>query len=248
MTGNEMKHKIKRLIRCLSKDYTELNNLRLPKRRSNQGLSDNTIYLKETESQIDELKKYAPEEALKILDFGSGQGRLLNGLIYTNTNFEEYVGIDIDADSVEWCLRNLKYEKNISFVWYNQINARYNPAGKPVESLPIKNSSYNIIFANSVFSHLTESDARRFAKLLRKAISDTGVFYLTAFTEVDVPNVEENPDGYMGAFNDTSPLHRVRFDKDYFIDIFQSEGWVLCSYHQNGIERTGQSTILLKPR
>jgi SAM-dependent methyltransferase len=242
-----MKNIAKKILSCFANDYVDFQGIRLPKRRSNQGLTSSKVYMLETERQIRAFDAEFNSELGSILDFGCGQGRLLNGLIYTKTKFVDYVGMDVDALSIQWCLKNITYNQNIAFLWYNKGNERYNKSGQSFNKIPLEKNYFQLVFSNSVFSHLTDTDVRLYAKLLREVIADSGMLYLTAFTEEEVPNVEENPDGYMGAMDDKSALHRVRFNKNYFINIFIKEGWDLVLYKQNAIARTGQSELFFRP-
>lgn len=240
-----MRIALKTIINFLNRDYIEFKGLKLPKQRSNQGLASNDLYISETVAQISKFVSKSDAASSYILDFGCGQGRLLNGLVYEEIPFGQYAGIDVDSRAISWCINNLSYPNNVSFTWYNKNNERYNKAGKEINSLPVTKEHYTHIFSNSVFSHLNEIDVRLYAKLLRECLVLNGMLYLTAFTEENVPNCEENPVGYFGEKN-TSRLHRVRFNKDYFLEIFTSHGWQVEGYYQNGIERTGQSEIFLK--
>ena len=226
-------------------EYETYRGLRLPVRRSNQGMSNNATYLEETAAQVGAFLGKG-DDSIRLLDFGSGQGRLLNGLMSGGIKFAEYVGVDVDAKSLGWCIRNLTYDRDIAFVWYNQSNARYNREGESYDGLPVKDGYFSHVFSNSVFSHLDEGDVIKYAGLLRGAVPEGGRLYLTAFTEEGVENFAENPDGYMGASGNTSPLHRVRFNKEYFISIFEERGWALDEYRQNGIARTGQSELVFR--
>lgn len=223
-------------------DYVEFKGLHLPVSRSNQGLSDNETYLNDTIKQINTAFDCNLSDKC-VLDFGCGQGRLLNGFQYTSQMPNEYVGIDVNPKSIAWCVQNLSYQANITFVWYNQLNDRYNTHGLRRKNLPLKNNYFDLIFANSVFTHLNLEDTIMYAKLLQKCAKNEARLYLTAFTEIDIGPVAINPDGYMGAFKDTSPLHRVRYNKYDFIAIFEKAGWTLEKYKQNSIGRTGQSEL-----
>lgn len=44
--------------------------------------------------------------------------------------------------------------------------------------------------------------------------------YVTAFIEEDVPQIEENPEGYLDRHS-VGPLHRVRYERAFFIDLFE---------------------------
>jgi len=234
--------KVKQL---LGFEYESYRGLRLPVRRSNQGMSDNATYLDETAKQLGGYLGKGGDDVV-LLDFGCGQGRLLNGMMHGQVGFGEYVGVDVDPASLGWCVRHLTYDRNIAFVWYNQANARYNASGESYDGIPVKDGYFTHIFSNSVFSHLDEADVIKYAGLLRGCVSKGGRFYLTAFTEEGVEDFAENPEGYMGQRANGTPLHRVRFNKDYFISIFTTRGWEVEEYRQNGIARTGQSELVFR--
>jgi len=238
----------KKIAHLLSKGYLSHNGVRLPLLRSNEGLFSNEKYLSETISQINSLKRYSSLDEARILDFGSGQGRLLNGMMYSGVNFADYTGVDIDPVSVNWCIKNLQYNKNISFIWYNKKNERYNASGLNIECLPVRENYYDVVFSNSVFSHLNDIDVMLYSRLLYSTVREGGTLYLTAFTEEGVDDFEENPAGYLGKTSEGTPLHRVRFNKDYFVNIFINAGWELINYRQNAIARTSQSEIVFSKK
>ena len=236
---------ILKLKHLLGIDSERYQGLVLPTRRSNQGMSSNRTYLDETAAQLASFLGKGGDD-VKLLDFGCGQGRLLNGIMHGGIAFDEYIGLDVDPKSLAWCVSNLAYDRNIAFVWYNQANARYNAAGESYDGMPVKDGHFTHVFSNSVFSHLDESDVVKYARLIRASVANGGRFYLTAFTEEGVEPCVENPDGYMGGSSGDTPLHRVRFNKDHFIDIFTAAGWTLEEYRQNGIARTGQSELVFR--
>lgn len=225
-------------------DHVSYGGLRLPKRRSNEGLQDDAKYLEETAKQIRSVSSRLSGSA-RVLDFGCGQGRLLNGLVHDRIRIAEYVGIDVDAEAISWCVRNLDYDVfDISFVWYNQANRRYHATGTEYAKVPVPENRFDLAFSNSVFSHLDAADAAKFAAQLRPLLRPDGRLYLTAFTESGVDACTVNPPGYLGKATDNTPLHRVRFNRDFFCGLFLRAGWELLEYRQSAIARTGQSEII----
>lgn len=222
-------------------------NLNLPVKRSNEGLQDDATYLNSAADQIGRIAKWLPADGT-IVDFGCGQGRLLNGLLYTETSFGGYCGVDIDKDAIAWCVTHLSYPSvNASFIWYNGNNARYNADGIAVPDIPSSDNAASVIFANSVFSHLEPEDVSRYADILKRKLTSGGAFYLTAFVEEGVEPVAYDPKGY---YDDgptpRRPLTRVRYEKEHFLSLVTSAGLKLVEYHQNGIARTGQSELIFQ--
>ena len=61
-------------------------------------------------SAIEQIEMLLHEKLLdkntELLDFGCGQGRLLNGLEYLKVKIIQYMGIDTDEISINWCSYN----------------------------------------------------------------------------------------------------------------------------------------------
>jgi SAM-dependent methyltransferase len=237
--GKERKNKKK-------KSFVEFEGLRLPNRRSNFGLNSEEAYIKSATDQIERIRPYISSGS-RILDFGSGQGRLLNGLVHLGVDIGHYVGADIDARSVAWCVGNLGYPgKNVTFVWYNYKHERYNTEGHGKLDLAVPDNYFDLVFSNSVFSHLADADTDQYAAVLFEKLKPGGVAYLTAFLESDVEPVSENPEGYHpGGTNTGTALLRVRYEKDYFMEKFVRAGFKLQAFTYQGVERSQQSEVIL---
>ncbi|WP_020397065.1 class I SAM-dependent methyltransferase [Thiolinea disciformis] len=209
-------------------DSVFYKNIFLPKKRSNQGLNDNDLYIESTKEQIGLIKEfYEFNESSKILDFGCGQGRFVNGLNFYHIDFLSYIGLDIDIYSIAWCEKWLANEK-VNFIYWPAYNARYNTNAEKIEKLPFKNNFFDLIFLNSVFSHMLTNDIIFYLRDFRKKIQSNGIIYLTAFIENDVSNCEENPDNYLGSLPDHNKvLLRVRYNKNYIFDIFEQSGFTI---------------------
>lgn len=223
-------------------------NLNLPIRRSNEGLNSNENYVISAIEQINHLKTLGllkPED--KILDFGSGQGRFANGLIYSKSKIGEYFGIDTDSDSVNWCKRFLlpyAPKEKFHFLHLNSYNARYNTRAKGLRPLPFIENQFDLIFLNSVFSHMNMVDIEFYLAEFNKLLNNNGRIYLTAFVETNVPDMEENPPNYIA--DSSGPLHRVRYDKSYFFRKVEEAGFSVESFFHQHILRAKQSVLILK--
>lgn len=100
-----------------------------------------------------------------VLDFGCGYGRMAR-LMYRFTNSERFFAVDPWDKSIEIC-REAGLETNF-FV------SDYLP-----ESLPVGQTKFDLIYAFSVFTHLSERAALTSLRTLRKYISDTGMLAIT---------------------------------------------------------------------
>lgn len=100
----------------------------------------------------------------ELLDFGCGCGRILRffGLYIANWRLH---GADVDAEAVKWC------RKNLTFASFEKV---------PVfPKLPHSDTSFEAIYAFSVFSHLPESAQLAWLRELRRVAKPGCVLVLT---------------------------------------------------------------------
>ncbi len=222
-------------------------NIYLPVRRSNEKLADDDIYINSALSQIDSLRQYLElNKTTRIIDFGCGQGRFANGLILKFSDLKHYIGIDTDADAIKWCKRWIeRYHPNFQFHCIPAHNARYNPSSPPRQQLMLRENGFHLAFLNSVFSHMLTEDVKFYLGEMNKLLIPGGIIYTTAFVEESVPEIEENPDGYLNE-NCVGRLHRVRYEKHFLLNLFKMVGFDLINFEYQGIQRTGQSIIVAR--
>jgi SAM-dependent methyltransferase len=87
----------------------------------------------------------------------------------------KYTGMDVTADSIIWCQKNITSRyPNFQFLHADLYNKRYNPTGRYLAkdyTFPFEKESFDFIFLTSVFTHLLPDDAtnylREVARLLR---------------------------------------------------------------------------------
>jgi SAM-dependent methyltransferase len=113
----------------------------------------------------------------RLLDAGSGYGRLALGLM--STGFEgSYVGFDILERHVLWCRQNLTtYDKRYLFKHLDVRNDRYNPTGTgdpATTPFPITSGSKDVAALFSVFTHLYEPEIRHYLAELRRVLAPGG--------------------------------------------------------------------------
>ena len=221
-------------------------NLFLPNFRTNEALKNNETYISSATEQIDFLiKKCKLKRDSIFLDFGCGQGRMLNGLKYLKLSIKKYVGVDTDLKSINWCKKWLKtYSAESEFICLPAYNHRYNKNAKGLTELPFKKNHFDIIFLNSVFSHMLIKDIDFYLKEFYKVITKNGFVYLTAFIEENVSSIKENPKNYIAP--SVGRLHRVRYEKKFFFDLCEKSGFKIDFFLHHGISRTKQSILVLK--
>jgi ubiquinone/menaquinone biosynthesis C-methylase UbiE len=174
----------------------------------------------------------------RILDIGCGAGRFLTGLLATYGRVNEYVGLDVRKQLIDWCRKAFDDRSygNIRFEWINKFNARYNRTGEPVSQgieLPIDSRSFDFVILYSVFSHMTVEDTRAYLFEVARALDANGHCLCTAFVEDDVPAWEENPVGYLGKMW-KRPLHCALFNKALFEGLIGEAGLKIVAVHRPG--------------
>ena len=224
----------------------KFKNLFLPDNRSNENLNDNSLYLVSSVQQVNHLIDYCKlNHKTRLLDFGCGQGRLFNGITYLDIKYKKYVGIDTNLISIKWCKKWLSRYSNVGFfIHLPAYNARYNKTAGEKSSIPFPKKSFDLIFLNSVFSHMLTNDIIFYLNDFNRILSKSGIVYLTAFIEKNVPNVEENPENYIG--NSSGRLHRVRYEKNFFCSLVKDAGFSIKYFLHQEIERTKQSVLIIE--
>jgi SAM-dependent methyltransferase len=219
----------------------------LPRNRSNEELDDDNRYANSAIELVEALSKYTTiGSQTRILDFGSGQGRLATGLFLTKSRFASYVGIDTNKGSIEWCKRWISGKRfRTQFIHLPGKNERYNPNATELLALPSDIGQFDIIFLNSVFSHMMPADVKFYLKEFSIALREGGLVFMTAHIDEHVQNVEENPIDYLGR-ESVGALHRVRYEKEYFTQMVRDAGFNNITFSHRAFERTGQSIVTAK--
>lgn len=165
-------------------------------------------------------------KASRILDVGSGYGRLAIGLLELNIN-TYYLGVDVHQGAVRWCSENItSCNKNYEFKHTNVKNDRYNPRGNNLEahfSFELE-ENFDLIYLYSVFSHMLERDMIIYLNALKSVLAPKGKLYFTTFVKADSHQVTYNPKGVIksGCFG---PLHVVLYNKTYLESLIDQLGW-----------------------
>jgi len=121
----------------------------------------------------------------RVLDIGCGVGRVAAPL--TRVLKEgSYAGFDVVPDSIHWCQRRItRRHPNFTFQLADIRNQMYNPTGQVSAAefrFPYEDASFDLAFANSVFTHLRPVETARYlsesARVLRAGGRLVGTFFL----------------------------------------------------------------------
>lgn len=183
-------------------------------------------------------------EQSALLDWGCGAGRLAVGVRERFGRVRDYHGVDIQPDLIGWAQANLA-APGFRFTCLDVSNERYNPDGSTDRTIGADPGSVDVLYAYSVFSHMTDEDTAAYLGLIAAALTRTGRAMVTCFVEEGVPDWEENPPGY-GPLDWKGRLHCTRFDRRHFEELVAAANLAVDRFVY-GRETDGQSQYVLRP-
>jgi len=167
----------------------------------------------------------------RLLDLGSGYGRLAIGLL--SSGFRgRYVGLDIQKRPIAWCRRHLTpfTERRFRFVHLDVRSGRYNPRGAIAPTdirFPVRRDSQDCVAVFSVFTHMYEADIRRYLREIRRVLTSDGIAVTTWFVYDDarLPAATSEETTVFPMVNEinavtrysepTDPLRAIAYDEDH---------------------------------
>lgn len=119
------------------KEYVKLSGNIIPssdRRSCGPEFKDDDFYLKSAEEEANRLINYFQcTQQSRVLDVGCGQGRLPIGILRVLGDIN-YIGIDVDQRSIEWCKRYIEPDHpSFKFKHLNLYNERYNINGIKID-------------------------------------------------------------------------------------------------------------------
>lgn len=193
-------------------------------RRGNEHLRDDSQFLTSARNSVELLREVGLKPSSRVLDFGCGPGRVAIGLIQSGWFDGSYVGVEVVAKQVEWCIAEISSRHPAyRFVYVDAQNDRYNPDGRHERQLPVDDGEVDMFFAFSVFSHMRGNETLAYLREVRRALSEEGRAYITAFVQDDVPPETENPD-WFGRQSWSGDLHCVLYSTARIHDLISESG------------------------
>jgi len=152
-----------------------------------------------------------------ILDFGCGCGRVMRH--WQSVDGPSFCGTDYNPALVDWCTNNIPYARfSVNDLW---------------PPLDYEDSSFDLIYALSVFTHLPEELQRPWVEEMARVLTPGGVLLLTVHGshylkelspeeqesflrgELVVREIEQAGSNVCGAYHPSSYLQRGAFG-EYF--------------------------------
>jgi SAM-dependent methyltransferase len=167
------------------------------------GTADADWFLRSGRAAYDAIAAHVPlQQVDSVLDFGCGCGRVTR---YWTGFRGSVAGSDVSARAVEWCRANLGFARF-------ETNALEPP-------LVFADDSFDLVYALSVFTHLTEELQSAWRDELRRVLLPGGLLLVTTHGAAYAPRLDEE--------------ERARFDRGELVVRWADlPGTNLCSaYH-----------------
>lgn len=121
----------------------------------------------------------------RVLDVGSGIGRMAIPLTNYLSQEGEYWGFDIVEKGVEWCQDHISPRfRNFHFQHSDVYNKLYNPNGRIQAQnfqFPFANESFDFVLLTSVFTHMLPSDLENYLSEIARVLKTEGKCLITFF-------------------------------------------------------------------
>ncbi|WP_075217284.1 class I SAM-dependent methyltransferase [Mongoliimonas terrestris] len=198
----------------------------------------------------------------RVLDIGSGIGRMAMPLTQFLDEEASYDGLDPVAEGVAWCAEVITpFYPNFRFARLDVAHPIYNPKGrlKGAEmALPFPDRRFDFCFLTSVATHLPPDEVKAYAAEIARVLAPGGRLFLTAFVMDDIARAGEGRDPRC-AFQRTAagpdwhadpaaPFGAVAFDEGFVEGVLQDAGLVAVRTRLGrwrGIEAAHYQDILL---
>ena len=167
----------------------------------------------------------------RVLDVGSGVGRMALPLTRHLANGGTYDGIEIAKYKLDYCNRTFgRRFGNFKFHHADVFNKYYNPRGatRACEySFPFQNDSFDFVFLISVFTHMLPEDMEHYlAEIFR--VMDAGATCIATFwlmeSKKDRP-LDHDYSDVCTVYRIDEPEHGVHYIESYILDVYNRTGF-----------------------
>lgn len=150
-----------------------------------------------------------------ILDFGCGCGRMVRFLRDYDSLPNSIHGCEVNADHVSWC------RDNLHGIQISQCSA--------LPPLPYQEQKFNLVYALSVFTHLSELNAANWLSEMRRVLAPNGILIVTIHGFAALTTIRD------------SVPHQAMFglDRQQIVGIlenFKENPFVFHKYNQDTLE------------
>jgi SAM-dependent methyltransferase len=191
----------------------------------------------------------------RVLDIGSGIGRMARPLTGYLSGGGTYDGFDINAEGIAWCRRRYRAHPTFTFQTADLYNRRYNPAGTQSADafdFPYADASFDFALATSVFTHLLEGEAARYVAEAARVLAPGGRLFATWFLldegsraaiaagRAGLPFLDA--DQLVAVVSDEVPEEAIAFDREWLEATVAGHGLTVTAVHEGTWRGTAAGT------
>lgn len=190
----------------------------------------------------------------RVLDIGSGIGRMARPLAAFLTGSGTYDGFDVNPAGIAWCAE--RYDARFTFVAADLFNTRYNPTGTQAAAeftFPYPDGRFDFALATSVFTHLTEPEAERYVAQAARTLAPGGRLFATWFLLDEGSRAAlgagraalpfRTPQARVAVVSDEVPEEAIAFDRAWVAEILGSHGLTPTATHEGSWRGTAGTTF-----
>ena len=181
----------------------------------------------------------------RVLDIGSGAGRVAIPLTRYLSSEGEYWGLDIEKNCIRWCQDRITPKfNNFHFQHGDITNKQFNRKGAIRArdyKFPFDDSTFDLVFLISVFSHMLPKDLENYLSEISRLLNQGGkclftVFLVNGYKEVPnrshfrVLDFKYEGENYRTS-NKVNPENAIAIKEDYLYEQLNENG-LKVSHHK----------------
>lgn len=180
----------------------------------------------------------------RVLDVGSGMGKLARPLAGYLSGDGSYDGFDADREAIGWCRRRYRRLPNFAFKVADVQHPRFNPLGARFISeyrFPYDDDSFDFVICASVLTHVLEHECEHLLSEIARVVAPGGQVFATFFLLNDTSRamIEAgqaglpflDPSGRIAIVDETRPEEAVAYDDEWVFETLRGEGLELAAIH-----------------
>ena len=164
----------------------------------------------------------------RVLDIGSGIGRVAVQLSQYLNEQGSYEGFDVIKLGVDWWQKNISAaHPNFKFTYVPLGNDLYRAEGEDASSFsfPYPDTSFHFAVSNSVFTHMLPEEVQNYLQELHRVLKPGGRAYLSFFilNDASKAGMSNNPSfdfkfdhGHYRLLDEQVKAANVAYEEDYF--------------------------------
>jgi SAM-dependent methyltransferase len=210
------------------------------------------------EEMLDLLVRYGSLRTTdRVLDIGSGIGRVAIPLTRYLDPGATYDGFDIVRSGIDWCRRHITpRHPNFRFSLVKVRSSEYRHRGADASQFrfPFDDASFDFAFATSLFTHLVFAETRQYLREAYRVLAPGGrlfatFFLLDDFARSQLPSRDPRfqfayADGPQRLANPDNPAAGVAIDESAALELLREAGFAEHEIHYGQwCERPGGVTF-----